>query len=316
MEQKHRHERDRSFGPATSFTQCARPNLRKIAVVPEEYDGAICTTGFAVLRPRNPDDSAFIFEIVKSDHFTEAMSRLAQAKSLYPAVDEGQVRKFQVIHPPAPTRAHFGRAIDELFGVISKAHTGIELGQAVFSSLLSLAFTGELTAEWEAANAEWIAQQQALYERLPRLLVLALLVEKAKRARRAPAEVLVTALMKYTFLLQMEGSGARRRLHHFVPYHYGPFTKELYSDLQALQDEGLVHVASDPEEEKTKITLTDLAKAEEALAALPVDLKEDAATIIETYGDLDHNALLKAVYEKYPAYARKSRLKRKVRSSK
>ncbi len=207
-------------------------------------------------------------------------------------------------------------AIDELFGVISKAHTGIELGQAVFSSLLSLAFTGELTAEWEAANAEWIAQQQALYERLPRLLVLALLVEKAKRARRAPAEVLVTALMKYTFLLQMEGSGARRRLHHFVPYHYGPFTKELYSDLQALQDEGLVHVASDPEEEKTKITLTDLAKAEEALAALPVDLKEDAATIIETYGDLDHNALLKAVYEKYPAYARKSRLKRKVRSSK
>lgn len=284
-----------------------RPNLRKIAVVPEEYDGAICTTGFAVLRPRNPDDSAFVFEIVKSDHFTEAMSRLAQAKSLYPAVDEGQVRQFQVIHPPAPARAHFGGAIDKLFGVISKAHTGTELGQAVFSSLLSRAFTGELTAEWEVANAEWIAAQQTLYERLPRLLILALIAEKAKRARRS-AEVLVTALMKYLFLVQMEGSSTRRRFYHFVPYHYGPFAKELYSDLEKLQDEGLVRVKSDPEEEKTEITLGDPARIDEELAALPDDLKQAVVTIIETYGELDHNALLKTVYEKYPAYARRSRL--------
>lgn len=291
-----------------------RPNLRNIAVVPEEYDGAICTTGFAVLRPRNPDDSAFIFEIVRSDHFTEAMSRLAEAKSLYPAVDEGQVRQFQVIHPPAPARAHFGRAIDQLFRVGSKAHIGTNIGEAVFSSLLSRAFTGELTAEWEAANADWIAERQALYERLPRLVVLALLLENAKRASRAAAEVLVTALMKYSFLLQMEGSASRRRFYHFVPYHYGPFAKELYTDLEALQQEGLVRVENEAEEDKTKITVTDPARAGEALAALPDDLKEDVAAIIETYGELDHNALLKTVYERYPAYARKSRLKHKKRS--
>lgn len=293
-----------------------RPNLRKIAVVPEEYDGAICTTGFAVLRPRNSDDSAFVFEIVKSDHFTEAMSRLAQAKSLYPAVDESQVRQFQIIHPPAPVRAHFGWAIDKLFGVIPKAHTGTELGQAVFSSLLSRAFTGELTAEWEVANAEWIAQQQALYNRLPQLLILALLAEKAKRASRAASEVLVTALMKYVFLLQMEGSASHRRLYHFVPYHFGPFAKELYDDLKKLQHVGLVRVEADPEEEKTKITLANSARIEEELSALPDDLKQDVATIIDTYGDLDHNALLNAVYEKYPTYASKSRLKRKGRRSK
>lgn len=44
---------------------------------------------------------------------------------------------------------------------------------------------------------------------------------------------------------------------------------------------------------------------------LPKEFKEDAAMIIEAYGDLDHNALLRAVNEKYPAFARKSRLRRK-----
>ncbi len=47
----------------------------------------------------------------------------------------------------------------------------------------------------------------------------------------------------------------------------------------------------------------------EETAAASEDPKEDAATIIETYGDLDHNSLPKTVYEKYPVYARKSKLK-------
>ncbi|MEW6192037.1 MAG: restriction endonuclease subunit S [Bacillota bacterium] len=293
-----------------------RPNLRKIAVVPEELDGAICTTGFAVLRPRNPQDSAFIFEIVKSDYFTDSMSRLAEAKSLYPAVDEAQVRQFTVIQPPGPARAHFGAVMDRLSGITSLSRAYSEISDAVFSSLLTRAFTGELTAEWEAANTDLIAEQQALHERLPRLLLLALLAEKAKRGGQSAATVLVTALMKYVFLLQMEGGAARRRLYHFVPYHYGPFAKELYSDLDKLQDEGLVRIEKDAPEDKTKITLADPVRIDEAIAALPDEIKQDVATIIETYGDLDHNALLNAVYEKYPTYARKSRQKQKGRTSK
>jgi type I restriction enzyme S subunit len=293
-----------------------RPNLRNIAVVPEELNGAICTTGFCVIRPKRPEDTPFVFEIVKSDYFTEAMTRLAEAKSLYPAVDEQQIRQFPVIQPPEPARAHFGKVIAQLLEVEIAAKKACEAANAVLTSLLSRAFSGELTAEWEAANAEWIAEQQTLYERLPKLLLLALLMEKAKRASRAAAEVMLTALMKYAFLLQMEGSATRRRLYHFVPYHYGPFAKEMYTDLDALQREGLVRVERDNEEDKARITLVDPAKAEEVLASLPEDLKEDAATIVKTYGELDHNALLETVYEKYPAYARKSRLKRKRRSSK
>jgi type I restriction enzyme S subunit len=217
--------------------------------------------------------------------------------------------------PPASEQKYFAniaRHYAERRRILGDALAGAD---ATFQSVLFRAFTGELTAEWEAANAEEIAKQQAFHERLPRLLVLALVAEKAKRASRAAAGVLVTALMKYVFLLQMEGTAARRRLYHFVPYHYGPFAKELYTDLKKLREEDLLTVDNDSEEEKTRIALAEPRRAEQALAELPDDLKEDVAAIIEQYGRLDHNALLKAVYEKYPAYARKSRLKRRTRGS-
>jgi len=118
----------------------------------------------------------------------------------------------------------------------------------------------------------------------------------------------VTALMKYAFLLQMEGNG-RRRFYHFVPYHYGPFAKELYADLERLQADGLVTVDDDTDEDKTRITLANAAHADAALANLPDVLKEDVAAILDSYGNLDHSALLKTVYDKYPAYAKKSRVR-------
>jgi len=70
---------------------------------------------------------------------------------------------------------------------------------------------------------------------------------------------------------------------------YGPFAKELYADLQKLQEEGLGHVDDDSEEDKIRITIADLGKVEQTLTELPDELKENAATIIDTYGDLDHN---------------------------
>lgn len=229
------------------------------------------------------------------------------------SVSPEELLNIQVPLPPERLLRCHKESVQQLEAVREKLLVDEEQANATFNSLLSRAFTGELTAEWEAANAAWIAEQQALNERLPRLLILALIAEKAKRARRS-AEVLLTALMKYLFLVQMEGSSTRRRFYHFVPYHYGPFAKELYTDLEKLQNEGLVRVESNPEEEKTKITLADPARIDGELARLPDDLKQDVAAIIESYGDLDHNALLKTVYEKYPAYARKSRLKHKRRS--
>ena len=286
-----------------------RPNLRNIAVVPEELDRAICTTGFCVLRPKRPEDGPFVFEIVKSDYFTEAMSRLAEAKSLYPAVDESQIRDFQVIQPPEPARAHFGRIVQKLSDVEMSVLKGLTDTEAIFATLLSRAFTGELTADWEAVNAEAIRQRQAFEEQVPRLVALDLLAEKAASTAPAAPEagLLLTAMMKLLFLVQMKGS-ARRRFYHFVPYHYGPFAKELYDDLERLQQEGLVSIEQ-ADEDKTRLMLADADRARQMVAQLPDDLRQDVRTVLDEYGGLTHNQLLARVYEEFPAYARRSRLR-------
>jgi len=235
------------------------------------------------------------------------MSTVKRGSTVH-SIDSSRFFDMTIPVPPLPVQRTFVNQVEQLVATSQRLDLFNMDGEGLFSSLLSRAFTGQLTAEWEAANAEAIAARAVLHERMPRLLLLALLAEKAKRASRAAAEVLVTALMKYVFLLQMEGNGGRR-LYRFVPYHYGPFAKELYADLEKLQEEGLVTVDNDSEEDKMRIALADPERAEQALAELPDDLKEDAAAIIESYGNLDHNSLLRTVYEKYPAFAKKSRLR-------
>ena len=148
-----------------------------------------------------------------------------------------------------------------------------QLPQPSLKSLMHDAFTGKLTIEWEKANAEWIAQQVEFPKQLPRLILLPFLRKRANRAGRKAREaaILVTAMMKDAFLLQMEGIG-RCWLYQFVPYHYGPFAKDLYADLEKLQEDGLVTVDNDTDEDKTRIVLADSAKADDALAVLPDDL--------------------------------------------
>lgn len=230
--------------------------------------------------------------------------------------NHSRVRALEILVPPMPVQRSFVTQVEALRQASDKCIAGLNDIEVTFQTLLSRAFTGELTAEWEAANAEWIAEQVEFHEQLPRLILLAFLRERANRAGRKAKEaaILVTAMMKYAFLLQMEGNG-RRRLYQFVPYHYGPFAKDLYADLEKLQEDGLVTVDNDTDEDKTRIILADSAKADDALAVLPDDLKEDISAILNTYGDLDHNALLKTVYEKYPVYAKKSRIRKARKAS-
>jgi type I restriction enzyme S subunit len=283
-----------------------RPYLNKV-VLP--HTDGICSTELVPLQPGRKLLREFLAIYLRLPFFVAVAVQKSQGTKM-PRFGPELMKRETMIVPPITLQQAFCLQANQLMEASQRLKEALGLSSSSFDGLLSRAFTGELTAEWEAANAEEIAKQQAFHDRLPRLLVLALIAEKAKRASRAAAAVLVTALMKYVFLLQMEGNGNRRRLYHFVPYHYGPFAKELYADLKKLHEEGLVTVDTHSEEEKTRIALADPTKAEQALAELPDELKEDVAAITEKYGNLDHSALLKTVYEKYPAYARKSRLRK------
>lgn len=267
---------------------------------------------FRVRTKREKLAPEYLAALMRTQYAKQYFLSCAKRSSNLASVNSTQVKAFPVPLPPIDRQEKFVTAVEQWVQASQTLTDGLKDSGGLFASMMNQAFSGQLTAEWEAANAGWIAEQVSLHERLPRLLLLALIRGRSARAENTTqAAVLVTALMKYAFLFQMEGS-IRRRLYHFVPYHYGPFAKQLYDDLQALAQDGVVLVENDHDEEKTRITLVDMAKADGMLAEVPEDVRADVASIVETYGALDHKSLLKAVYKKYPAYAKNSKIKKKA----
>lgn len=319
-------------------------SIGRTAFVNEDIPPSVVNQHVCIIRLQKdtlaPEFLAYLLSMPLYQHIIQNSPGSAQS-----GFNHQRVRDLDIPVPPISLQRNFGAHISYIQENFSEFASTDSISESLQSVLLTRAFTGELTAEWEATNADWIAEHQAFYERLPRLALLSLLLERRERAGR-DAVTLITALMKYAFLAQMEGE-LRRRLYRFFPYYYGPCAMDLYDNLKALAADGLVAVENDAQEEKTCITLTDPdraaalldaeARKDDALLAAIEDvqkdsdaetdpdaagllkrraeiletLRTDAATILDAYGDLDHNDLLKAVYEKYPAYAKKRRLRRK-----
>ncbi|MGV6476491.1 restriction endonuclease subunit S [Azotobacter vinelandii] len=131
-----------------------RPNLNAVALVPEQLDGAIGSTGFRVLRSRwlRPE---FLLRLVQSQRFVDEMSALVQG-ALYPAVRPKDIAAFTFAFETPVQQARIVAKLEEL---LSDLDTGVaelkaaqkKLGQ-YRQSLLKAAVEGALTAEWRANN--------------------------------------------------------------------------------------------------------------------------------------------------------------------
>lgn len=76
-----------------------RPNLNAVALVGAEHDGAICSSGFCVLRFKERFCPRYFFHHFLSPQFVGAVTALVQG-AMYPAISDDDVRDFVV---PAPT---------------------------------------------------------------------------------------------------------------------------------------------------------------------------------------------------------------------
>ena len=152
-----------------------------------------------------------------------------------------------------------------------------------------------------------------------------------------------TRLMKLLFLLQEDFRSDKLlnldRNYNFQAYHYGPFTKDVYDDLEFLENVGLIEVVSkgdaspvDQNEEEKLVddttigedsdeiglvfkeesyTLTDrgIAFVKEKLAP---EVPEHLLTIIHDlktkFGEMPLKAILRYVYSAHPEYAAKTKL--------
>lgn len=124
-----------------------------------------------------------------------------------------------------------------------------------------------------------------------------------------------TRLQKLVFLAQEEFSDALDLSEYeFYPYHYGPFSKELLNDIEALERAGLVSERNVDlsRGEKYIYELEDDGKDElrQFLSTLPrserQDIEERAKLVETNFNDISVSRLLEYVYNQYESYAEES----------
>ena len=161
-----------------------RPNLNAVALVPEQLDGAIASTGFHVLRS-NQLNSDFLFALVQTQGFVDTLTAVVQG-ALYPAVRPKDIAAYSFTFQTPVQQARIVAKLEELLSDLDAGVAELKAAQKKLTqyrqSLLKAAVEGALTAEWRKHNpvtetgaqllerilaerrARWEARQLARFE--------------------------------------------------------------------------------------------------------------------------------------------------------
>lgn len=147
-----------------------RPNLNAVAMVSSEFDGAIGSTGFHVLRTEFVEPK-FLFYLVQTRAFIEAMSACVQG-ALYPAVRPKDIESFRFFLPSSAEQHRIVAKIEELFSELDQGVASLKTAREQLKvyrqSLLKNAFEGKLTAAWRATHRDQLETAAALQQRIAR----------------------------------------------------------------------------------------------------------------------------------------------------
>ena len=90
-----------------------RPNLNAVALVGAEHDGAVCSSGFCVLRFKEGFCARYFFHHFLSPQFVSAVTALVQG-AMYPAISDDDVKEFVI---PSPT------TLEEQTAIAARLHS-------------------------------------------------------------------------------------------------------------------------------------------------------------------------------------------------
>ena len=91
-----------------------RPALKNIAIFNKKNSElTIGSTGFCVLRPKDTIDSKYIFEIIKSNNFTETLIK-RQIGANYPAVSDRDIKSIKIPIPPIELQNKFAERVEKI----------------------------------------------------------------------------------------------------------------------------------------------------------------------------------------------------------
>ena len=136
-----------------------RPYLRATALVPDELDNQICSTGFCVLRPKEGFGYGFLYAMSRLPWFTEQLNMRARGAS-YPAVTDADILNLEI--PRSTNEAQiklFDQWVDGVIDLQRGRRVICQRLETLFAVLLHRAFTGDLTARWREAHMEELLEE-------------------------------------------------------------------------------------------------------------------------------------------------------------
>ncbi len=137
-----------------------RPNLNAVALVPEQLDGEIASTGFAVLRA-NPDllHSRFLFYWAQHREFVDFLVANATGAS-YPAVTDGVVRRARLPLATPKEQSRIVEILDEA-DRLRRLRREADAKAARILPVLFLKMFGDPATnpdKWPSANLDSVAE--------------------------------------------------------------------------------------------------------------------------------------------------------------
>jgi len=288
-----------------------RPYLNKVALPTR---AGICSTDILPLRA---NDDILVREYLAYYLRHPAFVRWATDNSTgtkMPRVQTAILKTHAIPIPPLPLQQRFAELVSHFEEKRQQMEQAAEALENLYRSLLKKAFTGELTKAWREANGiRWELPQ--LTDR-QKLLLGVLHYHNSVRKVAPP----VTVVMKNMFLLQEEQKMPLG--YSFIPYKYGPFSKEVYEDLEVLEREMLVIRSKKGkivERQETAIDEEAVDEVKHILETLPQDKKQALDEVMRRHASMGFEQLLGYVYTTYPEFAARAKrgndVKRFVRGS-
>ena len=120
-----------------------RPYLKRIAIVPPELDGHICSTAFCVLRAKNEIDACYLFFAVAHEPFVQRVAE-HQRGSSYPAVTDQDVLREVIPLPPLDEQREIARMLQAVDAKIAAEQARRAALEELFKTLLHALMSGRI----------------------------------------------------------------------------------------------------------------------------------------------------------------------------